>query len=327
MQKLTHENFLKARDYIFAHSDDINRAWFRYNFEDSDTIAFMSVLSKYQHDNGGFGGLFYEFDYQGPCLKSTEIAIGYILGLNEKPPADHPVIQNMMKYILECYHPEIGNWGEPAVPEVNDGAYNHWVRYRGDAITPIESEDERIKKYDANEKVCFAAFVALYPELVSEELYRDIIKYPIEYILRYWDENSLEYNKEIFKDGSPYDFEYFQWFVPCLNDKNVANKLTSVLCQNPTAFMELDYSKSDYDYVHLPCDSVKSPDSVVYPAVKKLVDDSLGYRIKQQSDDGRWPLGWSFGDSEGLLKLQTLYEAYRTLEMLVKLKNFGRIEE
>ncbi|MDD4494831.1 MAG: hypothetical protein PHV32_10900, partial [Eubacteriales bacterium] len=229
MIKLTHENFIKARDYIFANSDDINRAWFRYNFEDGDTDAFMDVLAKYQHDDGGFGGLYYEFDYQGPCLKSTEVAIGYILNLKEKPSADCLVIQKMMGYILEQYHPEIGNWGDPAVPEVNDGVYNHWVRYRGAEITPIENENERIEKYDANEKVCFAAFVALYSEIVPEKLYRDIIKYPIEYIMRYWDENSPDYNKNIFVEGSPYDFEYFQWFVPCLKDKVIADKLTAIL--------------------------------------------------------------------------------------------------
>ncbi len=225
MTKLTHENFIKARDYIFANSDDINRAWFRYNFEDDDTDAFMDVLANYQHDNGGFGGLYYEFDYQGPCLKSTEISIGYILDLIEKPSTDCPVIQKMMGYILKQYHPEIGNWGDPAVPEVNDGVYNHWVRYRGVEITPIDNENERIKNYDANEKVCFAAFVALYSEIVPEELYRDIIKYPIEYIMRYWDENSPDYNKNIFVEGSPYDFEYFMWFVPCLKDKVIADKL------------------------------------------------------------------------------------------------------
>ena len=211
MKKLTHENFIKARDYIFANSDDINRAWFRYNFEDGDTDAFMEVLAKYQHENGGFGRLYYEFDYQGPCLKSTEVAIGYILKLKEKPFADHPVIKNMMKYILERYHPEIGNWGEPAEPEVNDGVHCHWVRYRGTVITPIENEDERIKNYDANEKACFAAFVALYSELIPDEMYRDIIKYPTEHILRHWDKNSPDYDKS-FLDG-PYNFEYFLWFT------------------------------------------------------------------------------------------------------------------
>ncbi len=327
MLKLTRNNFIKARDYIFAHTDDINRAWFRYNFEDSDADAFMSVLAKYQHKNGGFGGLCYEFDYQGSCLKSTEIAIGYILSLKEKPSANDPFIQNMMTYILERYHPEIGNWGDVAEPEVNDGVHCPWVRYRGFDFTPIDDEDERIKQYDANEKVCFAAFVAYYSELVPEDLYLDIIKYPVNHILRYWDINSPMYNKNIFNDGTPYDFEYFQWFVPCLKDKNTADKLTSILCQNPTAFMETDYSKSDNDYVHLPCDSVRSPDSIIYPAVKALVDDSLEYRMNQQSADGRWPLGWSFGEDEGLRKLQVLYEAHRTLCMLVKLKQFGRIEE
>jgi len=326
MQNLTHENFIKARDYIFTYSNDINRAWFRYNFEDEDTDVFMNVLAQYQHENGGFGGIYYEFDYQGSCLKSTEVAIGYILGLKEKPSAEHPVIQKMMKYILERYHREIGNWGDPAEPEVNDGVHCHWVRYRGNVITPIENENERIKNYDANEKVCFAAFVALYSELVPEELYQDIIKYPIEYILRYYDENSPDYNKSIFDEGSPYDFDYFQWFVPCLKDKNIANKLTSILCQNPTAFMELDYAKSDNDYVHLPCDSVDSPDNIIYPALKKLVDDSLDYRMKQQSDNGKWPLGWSLGECEGFRKLQILYEAYLSMKMLVKLKCFGRIE-
>ena len=58
----------------------------------------------------------------------------------------------MMEYILELYIPEIGNWGEVVVPEVNDGVHCHWVRYRGEDTSPIESEDERIKRYDANEK-------------------------------------------------------------------------------------------------------------------------------------------------------------------------------
>ncbi len=84
MQKLTCENFIKARDYIFANSDDVNRAWFRYDFEDGDTNTFMDVLAKYQHDDGGFGRLDYKFDYRGSCLKATEHAIGYILELKEK---------------------------------------------------------------------------------------------------------------------------------------------------------------------------------------------------------------------------------------------------
>lgn len=73
-------------------------------------------------------------------------------------------------------------------------------------------------------------------------------------------------------------------------------------------------------------DAIDSPSNIVYPKVKDLVDDSLEYRIKQQSDDGRWPLGWSFGTDEGFVKLHTQYEASRTMGMLAKLKRFERIE-
>ena len=328
MLKLTHENFVRARKYALAHSNDINRAWYKYNFEDDNTYAFMDVLAKYQCEDGGFGGLSVEFEYQGSCLKCTEHAIGYIINLKEKPAPEHPVIQKMMKYILDCYIPEIGNWGEVVVPEVNNGVHCQWARYRGEVVETTTNENERIKNYDANEKVCFAAFVALYSETVPKELYLEIIKYPIEHILRYWDKNSPDYNKDIFEDGSPYEFDYFvNWFVPCLKDKDVSGKLTAILRQNPTAFMELDFAKADNGYVHLPCDfAVTSPESIIYPVVKDYVDESLVYRMKQQDNDGKWPLGWSYGESEGLRKLQTLAETSRTVEMLVKLNRFARIE-
>lgn len=327
MLMLSHDNFIKARDYIFANGEDIDRAWFRYIFEDGDSNAFLNVLAKYQYDDGGFGGLYYEFDYQGPCLKSTEIAVEYILRLDKKPPADHPMIQKVMAYLLDNYLPEIGNWGEVAVPAVNDGVHCHWVRYRGEDTTSIENEDERIRRYDANEKVCFAAFVSYYSEIVPQEVCRDILKYPTEHILRYWDELSPDYDRTIFDKGEPYNFEYFQEFIPFLKNRSLADKLTSILRQNPTAFMELDFKRSNNEYMHLPCDSVSSPDRFIYPVVKELVAESLEYRMIQQGEDGCWHLGWSFGDDAGFQELQIKYEAYRTLQMLVKLKRFGRIEE
>lgn len=326
MNKLKFVNFIMARDYIFTHGDDINRAWFRYLFEDNDADSFLDVLAKYQNEDGGFGGIYYEFDYQGTCLKATEIAIRYILNMRDKPAADHPMIQKMMKYILELYIPEIGNWGEVVVPEVNNGAHCYWVGYSGQDIVPIESEDERIKRYNANERACFAAFVSCYSELVPDDLYHDIIKYPIEHILRYWDVDSPEYDKSIFENGEPYDIEYFQLFLLCLKDEQTVRNLGDVLCQNPTAFMELDFSKSDNDYVQLPCDVVVYPNSVVYPAVKDLVLASLEYRMNQQSGDGKWPLGWSFGYEDGMQELQTKYETYCTLDMLERLDRFNMIE-
>ena len=332
MLKLTHANFIKARDYIFTHSDDINRAWFCYNFEDGNANAFIKVLARYQHENGGFGGLVYEYDYNDPTLHDTEHAFRYIFYLNEKPAAYHPVIQKMMRYLLERYRPEIGYWGEELEPGVNDLTHVWWWTYGKHAYPAIHDMDERIKHYNPNGNAAHAAFVALYNELVPEDLYRDIIKYPVEKILRYYDEASPLYGKSS-TDGiiegdiaSPYNLKSYQKLVKCLKDKPLADRLAKILCQNPTACMQLDLPKWEQGYEELPCDVVDTPDSVIYPAVKKLVDNSLSYLIRQQCVDGCWHLTWSFGEGEAFAKLQVAYEAHVTMLILAELGRFDRIE-
>lgn len=332
MIKLTHENFIKARDYIYTNSDDINRAWFRYNFEDGNTEAFMGVLAKYQYENGGFGGLVYEWEYKGPTLKDTEHAFRYIFYLKDKPSADHPVIQKLMKYLLGRYRPDIGHWGSVEETGVNDGAHVPWWGYNEDEYPPIADEDERILKYSPNGHAALAAFVALYSEIVPVDLFRDIIKYPMEKILRYYDEASPLFRKSS-TDGvidgdiaTPYNLKCYQQFVACLKDKPLAEKLAAILCQNPTACMQLDFVKWEQGYEELPCDVVQTPDSVVYPAVKDLVDESLSYLIRQQKGDGGWHLNFRFGEGNAFRKLEEDFEAHLTMLILAELGRFGRIE-
>ena len=332
MKKLTHENFIKARAYIFANSDDINRAWFRYNFEDGDTDAFMDVLAKYQHDDGGFGGLVYEFEYQGSCLKCTEHACRYMFYLKEKPTSDHPVVQKTMKYLLGRYRPDVGHFGNMEEPALNKQAHVPWWCYNENEFPPIADEDERILKYSPNGQAGIAAFIAQYSELVPEELYQDIIKYPVEKILRCYDKASPLYGKgnidDSFQDDdeSPYNLKCYQKFVACLKDKPLADKLAKILCQNPTACMQLDYAKWEQGYEELPCDIVDTPESVIYPVVKDLVDESLDYLLKQQNADGCWHLHWRFGEGEAFVKMQTLFEAHLTMLILAEFGRFGRIK-
>lgn len=325
LRMLSRESFLRARDFIFENGGEIDRAWYRYHFEDASTDEILAVLGGYQHENGGFGGLWHEFEYDGPCLKSTEIAVRYLLGLRELPP-ESPMIRRMCAYLLENFLSGTGNFREVVVPAVNDGVHCHWSRWRGEDESPIFDENERVRRYHANEKACFAAILAKYPALVPEHRLREILRCPVEHLLRHWDQHSAQYLPEIFASHEPYDLEYYQILVPCLPDAALRSRAAAILCQNPMAFLELDPEKSDHDYVHLACDAVDSPENVLYPAIADAVEVSLSHRIGQQAADGRWPLGWFFGDSPGLRALQTKYEAFRTLGMLIKCYNFGRIQ-
>ena len=333
MKKLSRENFMKARDFIFANADEITRAWYQYNFVNGDSDAFMNVLKKYQREDGGFGGLLYEFDYQGSCLKCTEHAFRYMFYLKERPSAASPVIQKMIKYLLTRYRPDFGRWGELLEPEVNDGLHVRWWTYPDCDITPKSDTDERIKYYNPNGEAALAAIVALYPELVPKELYEEILRYPIAHILRYYDETSPLFGKSARLDHghndieSPYNLKCYQEFVKCLSDKALADKLTKILRQNPTACMQLNYSAWANGYEELPCDVVETPDSIVYPEVKQVVDDSLDYLIERQSTDGAWHLTWGFGEEEGFRRLERLYETNYTMLVLARLGRFQRIED
>jgi hypothetical protein len=332
MTNLTHTNFLKAKEYIFAHGDEINKAWFRYNFECADSAAFMDVLAKYQKPDGGFGGLVYEFAYQGSCLKCTEHAFRYIFFLKDKPTADHPVIQKMMSYVLAKYRPDRGDFGNMLEPEVNDTPHVPWWRYNPDDCPSLPSDEKRIRWYSPNGQASIAAFVALYSELVPEDVYREIIHDPVEKILRYYDQSSPLYGQGSVDDShpiddqSPYNLKCYQQFVACLKDKPLAEKLTEILRQNPTACMQLDFGEWEKGYEELPCDVVNTPDSVIYPVVKDLVDTSIDYLIRQQNDDGCWHLHWRLGSGEAFDTMQGFYETHITNLIVTELNRFGRIE-
>lgn len=131
MLMISKNAFEKAKNQILKHGIPIEKAWFKYNFENENTEAFIKVLSEYQHENGGFGGLSHEYAYQGSCLISTKYAFDYIYELAERPKQSHPMIQKMMKYVLQRYRPEEGCWGDLFVPEINDDLHVEWESYEG----------------------------------------------------------------------------------------------------------------------------------------------------------------------------------------------------
>jgi hypothetical protein len=216
-------------------------------------------------------------------------------------------------------------------PELNGQPHVQWWEYNPDDCPPFANDNERILQYSPNGQAGIAAFIAQYSELVPEDLYRDIIKYPVEKILRYYDKASPQCGKSNVDDSfnadfeSPYNLKCYQKFVACLKDKFFADKLAKILCQNPTACMQLDLQKWEQGYEELPCDVVDTPDSVIYPAIKDLVDESLGYLIRQQNDDGCWHLRWSFGEGEAFAKLQEQFEAHLTCLFVTELGRFERI--
>lgn len=336
-EKLSNSAFLKAKEFIYKYGRKIDIAWFEYNFVNNSTDEFMKVLKKYQFENGGFGGLVTEFEYSGPCLKSTEHAFRYIYNLKEKPDSGSPIIQNMMKYVLERYKPEMGCWGNLLVPEVNEMLHVWWWEYKKCDIEYLDFSS-KVKAYNPNGQAALAAFTALYSDLIPLEKYQEIISCPVEKVLRYFDKNSPFYC-EVSSDPSfkedymvPYNMKCYQQFIDCLQsdsnryrDQELVERLKQILSRDPSVCMELDESLWTEGYHEIPCDIVTRPDSFLYPLVRSEVDSALDYLIRNQNEDGAWHLSYQFGEQEGFRKLERQYEANITALYLAELKSFGRI--
>nr|WP_308627019.1 hypothetical protein [uncultured Eisenbergiella sp.] len=336
--KLSNSSFLRAKEFIYNHGRKIDIAWFEYHFIHHSTEVFMKILEGYQYENGGFGGLVTEFEYAGPCLKSTEHAFRYIFGLKERPDAGNPTIQKMMKYILERYQPELGCWGNLLVPEVNEALHVWWWEYKNIEIY-YKDFDSQVKCYNPNGQAALAAFVALYSELISQKKYKEIISCPVEKVIRYFDKESPFYC-EVSSDPSyeadymvPYNIKCYQQFINCLQaDSNIyrddalVERLKQIVSREPTACMELEETDWADGYHETPCDIVTDPDSFLYPFVKKEVDGALDYLIRRQDKDGGWHLTYQFGEQDEFRKLERQYEANMTVLYLAELKNFHRID-
>lgn len=329
MKMLSKRNFLKAKEYIEINGSKLDKAWFDYNFSKMSTNDFLNVLAEYQYPNGGFGGFFHEIKYEGPTLKCTEHAFRYIYYLDNKPNSNHPLIIKMMKYVLDRYQVEKGRWGNFLVPEVNESLHVRWWTYEEDNSV-YYSFDERLQNYSPNGQASLAAFVALYEDIVPKDIFEDIIKYPIEKIIGYYDSKSPLFGLHTIDDSteneieSPYNMKCLQQFCDCLKDKKISSKLQKILCQNPTASMELNQSLWEEGYRETPSDVVTTP-NFLYKAIKEEVDVALDALIERQGIDGAWHLSWKFGDEDEFRQMERNYETYMTTLYLAELKRFKRI--
>ncbi len=102
MMKLSKEAFQRAYQYMKTTAQDIECAVFEHVILGKSTEDVMSILAKYQCEDGGFAKLDYDIGYPYSCIKHTESACRHIFRIN--PPAKHPVIQRLIPYILMNYN-------------------------------------------------------------------------------------------------------------------------------------------------------------------------------------------------------------------------------
>lgn len=312
VNKLSKEQFEKAKIYLKTKAQDMDLAMFEYFFEGKPLSEVIKVLETYQNGDGGFGKLDYDFEYPYSCLKHTESACRYIYALGQIP-VDHPMIQRLMQYIINNYNQVTGEWDNLLVPEVNNYPHAFWWEYKKSKIFVPKDREALINHYNPNINSSLAGMLVKYSSIVPKGM--------------------LETVKEIVvgKINSGYQFSQYgmmsdTYFVSALADREVKNQLLNRLMGNGKLISLLDAEWSTENAYKL-CHWIDSPDHPYYLGYKKDVDRNLQFLINCQGEDGSWSPSWSWGDDEVWGRVSKRLKGVLTYKFLTTLKRFDSIEE
>jgi len=120
----------RARQFVAIKGRLLDAVLVQYALGEGSGADALVALAPYQNDDGGFGhGL--EPDLRTPA--STAIATSTALQIlrRVKAPADHPMVRDVVAYLIEAVDREQGVW--PIVgPEVDEAPHAPWWGYGPD---------------------------------------------------------------------------------------------------------------------------------------------------------------------------------------------------
>ena len=312
MKILSKTKFENAVHFIKTQAMDIDRAMFEYFFEGKLLEEVIKVLTTYQNEDGGFGMLDYDMACPVSCMKTTESACRYIFEL-DKIPADNPMIQKLIPYIVHNYNKVSGDFDNLTVPEVNDYPHAFWWAHNQTEQFVPKNRAELLEHYDPNTNSALAGMLVKYSSIVP----RDILEMAMSVVIE-----KISLGKNFFQYGMLSDV----YFVNSLTDNILKDNLLQKLMGDGKLISLLDEVWSTENAYKL-CNWIDSPNHSYYGLYKQSIEKNFDFLIDIQNEDGSWSPSWSWGEPEVWKKVETRLKGLLTYKFLLALKKFDFIEE
>lgn len=161
MKKLSLDNFMRLRKLVHRGARPLDFTKWKYLFENGSCEDFISVLSSYQNEDGGFG---YNIEANNWNPNSSPytvcIALDYLdIADDYVGNIKHKMVQGIIKYLASgAYLTENGWVGMQGIPTNNDYAHMPWFHY--DPQKPTEADIGLTK--------CLSDFILKYADKSSD---------------------------------------------------------------------------------------------------------------------------------------------------------------
>lgn len=268
-------SFLLAKQWLFTHGRQLDRARFAWKFEGGSVEAILKELSAYQNPDGGFGhALEPDVRLKGSSVIATTMALQVLREV--KAEASHSLVRGAIAYLLETLDRDAWAWKN--VPDhVNDAPHAPWWH-----------PEEEPTAFIPNPGYEIVSHFHQYQELVPADVLTPLT------------EAALEHLRQNSEELSMHDVYCANWMrditsLPEATQEKILELLT------PAVLRVVETNPEKWSgYTSRPLELVDSPESPYYEMLREAVEVNLDYLIQRQQEDGTWSVFWSWGeDSDG----------------------------
>lgn len=306
MQLLNQDRRQAAKNFIFTHGRPLEKALYRYHFEQGSPADVLTALAAFQNSDGGFGhALEPDFRIPDSSALATSIALDILRELHT--PTDHPLVKGAITYLLNTYDREQGVWR--IIPPTGDKAPH----------APWWNQDRLETTFDffrANPKAELVGYLWTYTALVPT----DLKEQSLASVLAHFD---------TLPETIPVDalLCYLRLYTTENLPPSAYEHLKARLPRMIAASVETNPEKWG-GYCLKPLWVVSSPKAPFADVIADALQRNLDYEIEQQCADGSWKPNWSWLGQfpDEWPNAEREWRGSLTLRTLRALKNFGRIE-
>lgn len=309
MKQLVRGAFERARQFLMAQARPLERALFEYRFEGATAGSVLAKLVRFQNEDGGFGRAL-EPDLRTPS--SSALATGIALRtLRELDcPADHPMVDRAVAYLLATYDEEARVW--PVTP-ADTKRYPHAPWWH--------DEDGRLAQL-------FDGFRVIPRALIVGSLHHYAPLVPAGWLDELTEETAGYIEAvEVLGEGGGSDLEYATSLAEAQNlPRPYATRLETRIREAIPQVVVRDPARWD-TYCITPLRAVPSPHALGADLIPEALQRHLDYQIAAQTPAGTWDPTWSWGEAYPAAWAQARreWQGHLTLETLTQLEAFGRI--
>jgi hypothetical protein len=275
LQKLTLQNFAKARDYIFNSARPLEKTLFRYHFEGEPATTVWQELAAFQNADGGFGHAL-EPDLRTPSSSALATGIALRLLAETGAPRAHPLVQEALAYLAGTLDPLTLTWR--AVPlDANDHPHAPWWHDQDGSLADTFDEFQIIPRAELVSSLYYFAGLAPWMVKVKNAAVLAIENLPmgggggddIVYAQRLAGESNLETDDQ-------------QRLL-----RRVREVAAASVTRDPAQWAA---------YSIPPLKLAPFPSAVVADLFPEDIEKNLDYLIDNQNEGGYWEPTWTWGD-------------------------------